>query len=113
MSTPATTSTRGESQNLLLGEITEEQTTNSNLSHSHLNINSSISSVLRTRGESFDSLLWESNNVSTTTTHSHHQDTKAASKISTSGESFDSLLLESTSETNNEAAIPKCPSQPK
>ena len=38
MSTPAT-STRGEFQNSLLVEITEEQDTNTNLSHSHSNIN--------------------------------------------------------------------------
>ena len=89
MSTPATISTRGEFQNSLLGEITEEKNTNSILS-----INSSISPVSSTRGESFDSLLWKANNASTTI-NSYHQNTKAESKISTRGESFDSLLGES------------------
>ena len=58
-------------------------------------------------------MLGESSTVSTTTTHSHHQDKKAEPKISTRGESFDSLLGESTSETNNEASITTSPSQPK
>ena len=55
MSTPATTSTRDESQNSLLGEITNEPSKNINFSHSYLNINSSISPVPSTRGESIDS----------------------------------------------------------
>ena len=71
MSTPAT-STRGEFQNSLLGEITEEQDTNKNLSHSQSNTNENKSPILSTRGESFYSLLGESNSVSTTTTHPLH-----------------------------------------
>ena len=75
MSTPATTSTRGEFQNSLLGEIIEEQNTNTNLSDSYLYINSSISPVPSTRGEFLNSLLVETNNASTTI-NSYHQNTR-------------------------------------
>ena len=88
----------------MLGEVTEEQDTNINLSHSHSNLNENISSIPSTRGESFDSLLGESDNVSTTTTHSQHTNindnqqhlSKISPAISTRGESYDSLRGEST-----------------
>ena len=96
MSTPATI-TRGEFQNSLLGEVTEEQDTNRNLNPSQSNTNENISPILSIRGESFDSLLGESNNVSTTTTHcSQHPLPYTSPAISSRGESFDSLLREST-----------------
>ena len=94
MSTPAKTSTRGEFQNSLLGEIIKEQTTSTNVSHSNLDVKSSISPVPSTRDEFCNSLLGEANNASTTF-NSYHQNSKAESKISTCGESFDSLLGES------------------
>ena len=92
----------GESNNVSTTKILSQHT-NINNNHQHP---TSISPVTSTRGESLDTLLGESTNVSHKTNNSREQNKSPADKISTRGESSNSLLGEITNkETSSHEAI--------